>query len=63
MKEEEFKALFIDFGEINEVFLSGKGFGFLRLVSFLVNIKAYLSLYFTFIFRILAHTPNQLKKL
>jgi proline- and glutamine-rich splicing factor len=33
MKEEDFKKLFTEFGEISEVFLSGKGFGFLRLVS------------------------------
>lgn len=32
MKEEEFKKLFDEFGEISEAFLSGKGFGFVRLV-------------------------------
>ena len=33
IKEVEFRDLFKEFGEINEAFLSGKGFGFLRLVS------------------------------
>jgi proline- and glutamine-rich splicing factor len=33
--EEEFRELFKEFGDISEAFLSGKGFGFLRLVSFL----------------------------
>ncbi|CAD5230434.1 unnamed protein product [Bursaphelenchus xylophilus] len=31
LKEEELKKMFVDFGEINECYLSGKGFAFLRL--------------------------------
>lgn len=33
LKDEELKKMFAEFGEINECYLSGKGFAFLRLVS------------------------------
>lgn len=39
IKEDEFRDLFKEFGEISEVFLSGKGFGFLRLVRILKGLN------------------------